>query len=153
MASEPINEQIANHLVDTLKGIRRAAGYFEDIGAAVRREMPNNDMGHMEIVLIGETPETVETQMCGNPGPIVYHQTFAAFVGIFPNDAEADAVCVERTGNRIWADITRAVHRDINRGGIADDTWTQPVIYGVDFVIVPIVVMFRCRGDDPTKRV
>lgn len=154
MPDLPLSERIARNLIETVKGIRKSAGYHNDVAAVERRKQFGRHSGDRVVVMYQGDPERAqEGETTTNDSNIIWLHPFAFDCYVVEQEG-ADPV--DYRINTIRADVEKAVMVDPHRDNLAIDTIPgDPQIFTdedggqIAGVMVNVVVKYRTRLDDP----
>jgi hypothetical protein len=114
--SLPVIEQIAQEIESTLNEVKECNDYTFDLSIQrAKRKTPPTD--HCSGIIYQDDPVEVQDEIYDKKG---WLQSF--FVNIFIRPAEGDTRPIDYFVNCIVSDMTKALHKDYTRGGLAVDT-------------------------------
>ncbi len=160
--SDPIIEQIAQDIEETLRGVRKQAGFQIDL--AVERTVPDREgVGPPEGVEPGDShyrcylfqDEPYEDASAPQQH-LAWMMPFV--VQVFIVEPQTSDVPVDRRMNIIAADVFRALRADRHRSGLANDTVVPPYrqivneageFEGIEYIVE---IKYRHLQDDPYRR-
>lgn len=150
--SEPIVEQIAENLVETLRSIRLSNGYHQDVTVERRLLAGNHVRDNLIVVFQNDPPKQDEAPV----QRIEWMQPFMCLC--YCIESEKSSVAIDKRLNRIRSDVEKAVMANPSRGGIAIDTIIRQPLYFTDTdasaegIIVQVDVQYRVLETDPYTR-
>jgi hypothetical protein len=147
--SEPIIEQIAENIRETLAMISTAGGYYTNLTVERRKASFDAPADAKAVVAQGDPRGYSDSESYGTTG---YYQPFDIEVTMIDAETSADTSHPDTRINRAWADIVRALYLDRTRGALAVDTRCDPPSFFTDGVVVTARVQYEHLEGDPTQQ-
>lgn len=140
----PIPELVTQDVVDTLKGIRKAAGYSFTINDVERVKTPETIPAAWKALVTMADPELISRDYPMMTLSLRYE------IGVWCQVNESSNVAPDSLLWGVWSDVVRALMVDEHRGNHAIRTLPQPPMFRESVVVIPVEIICRFRADDPT---
>ena len=153
--SEPIIEQIAEHIKTTVAGVTVGAGYHQTLSPIRPRRSDYADVspadGNVLIWQENDSPADAAALTTTQ-----FAQEFMLICVVLDSDSETDSI--DTRINRVKSDLRKALMADPTRGGLAIDTAigaSQKIDdgEGLSGIAVTVIVTYRTDLTDPYTQI